>query len=141
MRRAILSGLVLLVLAALPALAEEGEEGMDPVSAKVKAQMEKIIRLMRQNEQALIEISTGGKAKPKQVDVDVEVPPSRDGSSGSSEGANGGASGNGASEGGGEQPRGSESVVEKLDELVNGQRNTGEKIPGELEELVRMVPQ
>lgn len=126
----------------------EGEEGLDPVSAEVKAQMEKIIRLMRENERALLEISTGGKAQPKTVDVDVPVPPAGSGSGGEGSGGNAGGSdggsarppeGGGSAGSGGDSPAG-EDVRRALDELIRGQQEQGASIPGELEELVRMVP-
>lgn len=143
-----------LVLSA-PVLAEEGEEELDPVSAEVKAQMEKIIELMRENEAALLEISTGNKAKPKRVDVDVdppEGPPQGGASSGSegsssgssssgSEGASSGSSSSGSSGGADGGSRSRQEAIRKLDEMVSGQRQVGEQIPKELEELVRMAPQ
>lgn len=116
----------------------EGEEEMDPVSAEVKAQMEKIIELMRENERALLEISTGGKAAPKQVDVDVTPPPS---DAGGSSGQASGSEGSEGSQGGESAPERAREAVRALDEVIRTQRQTGAKIPGELEELVRMVPQ
>ena len=108
-----------------PAWAEGEEHGQDQVSKEIQEQMDKIIRLMEENEAALLTLSTGGKARPKPVDVGV--PPA--------EGTN--ASGSGGE--GDPQSRGQEAA-EKLEELMKQQRSTGGKIPGALEELVRMVP-
>ncbi len=75
-------GVTAVTFGALASARGEGEEGMDEVSAKVKAQMEKIIRLMHENEEALLRISTGKQAKkPEPVDVKPpEVPPRPGGS-------------------------------------------------------------
>ena len=135
------------------AVAEDEPPPENDVSAQVKAQMEKIIRLMRENEQALLELSTGGEAAPRRVDVDVPppegAPPSgsggTEGSSGSSgssgsEGTSGGTSSGRSSGSSGGQPRGGEGVRRAIDELIRGQRQSSSGIPGELEELVRMIP-
>lgn len=115
--RFLLPSLLLLLLLVGPAWAEEGEEGLDPVSAKVKAQMEKIVRLMQENEAALLEISTGGKARPKPVDVAIDPPQGSEGSAGK------------------------DSSDKDSSDKVRKQRKGSEAIPQELEELVRMVPQ
>ena len=90
--------------------------GADDIEAQIKAQMDKIIRLMEQNEEALLELSASQKAEPKAVDV--KVPDPNEGSSSSA----------------------GQSAAEKLEKLVRQQRQSGGTIPGELEELVRMVP-
>ena len=123
---ALLGALALATPAGTPTAFAGPEEGEDPIAAKIKAQMDKIIKLMEENEEAILTLSTGGKAEPKKVDVTVppgtetKDPQAGDSSSNSTE--------SGA------------SAAEKLKELVNSQRKVGGQIPGELEELVRMVP-
>ena len=108
---------------ASPSWAEpEGE--MDEVSAKIKTQMEKIIRLMRENEDALLELSTGRKARPRRVDVEPPVPPESQSAAGAGKKPD---------------PSGAEAARE-IEKLVREQKRAGERIPIELEELVRMVP-
>jgi hypothetical protein len=124
-------GLLLPALALSASFAEDGEPPEDDVSAQVKAQMEKIIRLMRENEQALLELSAGRDATPKPVDVEVpegQEPPPSGSSSGGERGGSQGA------------PRGGEAVRQALEEMIRGQRQSSSGIPGELEELVRMIP-
>ena len=133
----LLVGLVLLTSPA--ARAEEGAE-MDEASKKVKEQMEKILELMRQNEDALLQISTGARDEPRRVDVQIpDVPPGGEGGGAAGES---GASGQGGTSSGaqGRSAAGREAV-QKLEEIIRGQRSTSGQIPGELEELVRMVPQ
>lgn len=122
--------IALLAWIALPAFAEPGagEGGEDDISAKIQKQMQKIIELMEKNEQALLALSTGDKAKPEAVDVQPPALPPEEGSTRPSQG------GEGASGAGGEAGK-------KLGELIKTQRQAAGGIPGELEELVRMVPQ
>ena len=109
----------------VPAFAEPGEGGEDEISAKIQKQIDKIIELMEKNEQALLVLSTGNKAKPEPVDVKPPALPPEGGSVKPPEGKGG-----------------SDSDIQKaLDELIKGQRRTAGTIPSELEELVRMVPQ
>ena len=127
--KTILAALALVAWTALPAFAEPGAGGEDDISAKIQKQMDKIIELMEKNEQALLELSTGQKAKPETVDVKPPaLPPEENGSS--------------APRGqGGEQGAAGRDAGKKLGELIRKQRQTADGIPGELEELVRMVPQ
>lgn len=71
------AGLALLPFLAGPARAEDGEGADSPeaVQAKIKAQMEKIIRLMRENQQALLEASLGSGKKPKGAEVEPPETP------------------------------------------------------------------
>ncbi|MHC5011663.1 MAG: hypothetical protein ACYTG6_12075 [Planctomycetota bacterium] len=108
----------------VPGAAAEDEEEQDDISAQVKAQMEKIIRLMQENEGALLKLSTGEAARP--VAPEVPVPPGQEGSS------------DAGSEG--PPPRTGEEISRRLEEMIRGQRSTAGQIPGELEELVRMIP-
>lgn len=145
------------LLSAAPARAEEGEGPQDP-RAKLKAQVEKILKLMHENEKALLEASTLGGQQPKGPDVPIpDLPPSPGGAGSGGAGAGGqgagqggagqggagqggagegGAGGQGGGQGGGAR---GEEIRKKLDELLRGQQSAG-KIPDELAELVRMVP-
>ncbi len=148
---------------------EEGEGAPDDLKAQIKAKIEKIIELMGENEGALIELSTGGKGKTRRVDVEVPTPPpsgsgsgeSGTGNSGNSGGGNSGNSGSGntgteGSSGGGTAgtegssgagtagtgaSRTGAEVVRKLEELLKSQRSTSSQIPGEIEELLKMIPE
>ncbi len=118
----------LIVLAALicvapAAFAEDEPQGND-IRAKIKAQMEKILKLMKENEDALIQLSAGSSATTRKVDVKVDSP---DGESGTSAGSKEDPSSKG------------EAVGKKLDELLKAHAGSG-SIPPELEELVRMIP-
>ena len=130
--------------AVVPAYAEPGEGGQDEISAKIQKQMDKIIELMERNEKALLALSTGNKAKPEAVDV---VPPAlppqggegtpSNGQPGEGQGGNQGGAGEGRESAG----RAGAEGAKAIDELIKSQRKSGGTIPGELEELVRMVPQ
>ena len=128
-RRLLTFGLALLaglLLAPVPTATAEPEE--DDISAKVRRPMERIIELMRENERALLAICAGGDGEPRPVDVEVPETPPAEGTEGES-----------GSEG--ESPSAGAEAARTLDEMLRGQRGTSERIPGELEELVRMVPQ
>lgn len=155
-----------LLLASRPARAEDGEGPEDP-RAKVRKQMEKILKLMRDNEQALLEASTLGGTQPKGPDVPVPpTPPSPQGSGSGGQGQGGqgqggqgqggqgqggqGQGGQGQGQGGasGGSPQGSgggaggaqgEEIRRKLDELSKGQAGAS-SIPEELQRLVDMIP-
>lgn len=114
-------------------LARAEPQGGDDVSEKIQKQMQKIIELMRKNEQALLDLSTGKDGRPVRVDVTPpDLPESDPPKSGQPE----------SGQAGGERPdpkRGSDAA-KALEELIRSQRQTSEAIPSELEELVRMVP-
>ena len=135
---------LLLALAATPASAEDGA-GQD-TKAKIKAKMEKILELMKANEKALIEMSVGKDAKPKRVDIDVPPPDgassSSSGGSGSSGSGGAGSGGAGSSGAGGEGAAGGATGIgaaKKLEELMRDMQ-AGGTIPGELKQLVEMIP-
>ncbi len=110
------------------AFADEEPQGND-IRDKIKAQMEKILELMKANEEALIELSTGNQAETRKVDVKVDSPENDAGSSSGS--SSSGSKKDGASKG--------DDVRKGLDELLKA--HSGSKaIPSELEELVRMIP-
>jgi hypothetical protein len=119
--RNLIVGLLLLTTSALarPVAAEEGAPDGD-TRAKIKKKMEEILGLMRENEEALLALSTGGDARTRRVDVEVpegDEPPPR-----GAAGAQGG------------------EAEERLRELIGGSRRRGEQIPEALGELVRMIP-
>jgi hypothetical protein len=113
-----------LALAAPSARAEGEEGGGGDLKERIKKKMERILELMKKNEEALIVLSTGEAAETKRVDVPVpEGQPS--GKSGDS--------GEGAGEGG-------KKAAEELGRLAERSRKEGGAIPGELRELVEMIP-
>lgn len=133
---------VALWLAPATARAEEGHE-LDEASKKVMEQMEKVLELMRQNEEALIQISAGARDKPRRVDVEIPDVPPADGASGAGGGsASAGEGGQGSQGAGGGSPsEGGREAARALEEIIRGQRSASGQIPGELEELVRLVPE
>lgn len=155
-RRLALASLASLALAfAQPgqALAEDPPAG--GAEQQLKEQMEKIIKLMEENEQALIELSAGGKDRTKRPDVDIppdqsNPPPSGSGgesgssaggSGGSAGGSGGSAGGSGGSAGGSGGSAGSQGaeIRKRIEELLKGQ-GRNRQIPGEIEQLIRMIP-
>ncbi|MDJ0522218.1 MAG: hypothetical protein QNJ90_09110 [Planctomycetota bacterium] len=120
---------LLLVALAVPAWAEDEEPSSNDLKERIRKKMEGILELMRENEKALLKLSTGTAAKTKKVDV--EVPDSPKGKSGGAAGSDGNSGTTGAK--GGE-------IGRKLDELIEGQRKSGGKIPDELKQLVEMIP-
>ena len=122
-----------LALALAPlARAEDGEGQSQDLKKRIQQKMEKILELMKKNEEALLKLSTGQKGKPQRVDIDPpEQPQGSEGTSGgdASGGTAGGAGGTAGSEG--------EDAVRKLEEIVRAQ---GGAIPDELKQLVEMIP-
>jgi hypothetical protein len=142
-RRLAAAALALVLVAPAPARAEEeGGEEAQGLEQRLREQMEKIVRLMRENEAALLEASRGGGKAP--APVDVPPPPSAPRPA-PSEGAK-------PPEGGSEPPaptpgEGGPSPVDRtqeirkrMDELIQGSTQRGRSIPKELEELIRMIP-
>ncbi len=134
-------------LSALPLSARADDEGdAQSLEKQIREQMDKIMRLMRDNEKALLKAASGGAEKPAAVDVKVPVPP--EGSSGAAMEGGDAAMGDGHSAGmdgaepdQGSQPGASGHEAKKgIDELLDGVRSNGAKIPKELEELIRMIP-
>ena len=134
--------LPLLMLAfAVPAWAEDEEGATNDLKARIQKKMAGILELMKQNEAALLKLSTGKNAATKKVDVEVPDPQaagsSSDGTSGGS--SSGGSSSGGEGTSGASGTKGGE-IGKKLDELIRGQRKAGGAIPDELKELVEMIP-
>jgi hypothetical protein len=114
-------------------LARAEPQGGEDVSEKIQKQMQKIIELMRKNEQALLDLSTGKDGQPVRVDV---TPPDLP----ESEQPKSGQPGGEGSPGERPDPKRGSDAAKALEELIRAQRQTSEKIPDELAELVRMVP-
>jgi hypothetical protein len=131
------SALLLLLAGAVAfapaAWAEDEGAPPDDLKAKVKKKLEKVLELMRQNEVALLKLSTGGAAAPKRVDL--EPPPQNGGES--SGGESSGSAAGGDSNGAGPS---SEEISRKLDELIKGQQGASGPIPDELKQVVKMIP-
>ena len=123
-----LAGAVLLSPAAF---AEDGEgAGNDlkkDLKKKIRAKMEKILKLMRDNEAALLKLSTGTAAKTRTVEVEVPEGQPEGGKAG--EGAAGTKSG----------PSG-EGAVQEIEKLLESVSKQGGSIPDELKQLVEMIP-
>ncbi len=121
-------------------------EGGDP-QAKVEAKMKEIVRLMRENGQAILEASKGGTSKPKGVTVEPPpappggvappggTPPPPDGTSGGMEGGAPGGTSDGPN---GSGPGG--EIRRRMEEIVEQASKTSASIPRAIEELIRMIP-
>jgi len=118
------------VLLAPSAFAEEGEgEGPgNDLKKKIQAKMEKILKLMRDNEAALLKLSSGKAAATRKVDV--EVPEGQ---------PQGGADKNGEAKKGGEGAEG-ENAAKEIEKLLESVSKKGGSIPDELKQLVEMIP-
>lgn len=109
--------LLLALLLATPIPAQAAPEDEPSIEQEVLRQMEAILRLMRENEDALLGLSTGegGRAEG----VEVEPPPA--------EGVDG-------------APTAAE-ILRKIAELLEDQRSTSARIPDAIQELLKMIPQ
>ena len=123
---------VLVFVLAAPAWAEGEEGGGSDLKAQIKKKMEGILELMKQNEAALLKLSSGQSAKPRKVDLDVPDPQSPDQPPSGAAGSEGTSGSSGSAKG--------NEIGKKLDELIRGQRESGQKIPDELKQLVEMIP-
>jgi hypothetical protein len=128
----LLSGLL---LAAAPARAEDDDA---TVRKKIQEQIQKILRLMKENETALLRVSTGASGEPTKPKIDLP------------------AEGQPPTEG---QPQGTvppdertpeekarddearrAELVRRIKSLLQGQREASREIPDELAQLVRLIP-
>lgn len=146
---------VVLVLGAGSARAEKGGAPGDDVRAQIKAKMERILKMMRENEDALLRLSSGREAATRKPEI--EIPPPQEGAGESGQGADSsgsggesgrsGAQGGSAGEGnagaggpsgseGGALPGSGREAVRTLDEILKGT----EPIPDEIKQLVQMIP-
>ncbi len=124
LRRIALAVSTAFLVASIPNLAHAEEGGPQDTKAKIKAKMEKILKLMKANEKALLALSSNKDAKTVRVGVDVPPPE--------------GASGNAGTDGS-EGSSASGEITKKLEELLKAQKSSGE-IPGEMKKLVEMIP-
>jgi hypothetical protein len=97
---------------------------------------------MRENEKALLLLSTGKDAQPKKVDVEVPPPEGDASGQGGGSGSSGssGSSGETGGEAGGESGGAGGEAGRKLDDLLRGARQGAEGIPDEIKELIQMIP-
>jgi hypothetical protein len=110
------------------AFADEGETG-ESVEQKIKAQLEKIARLMKENEAALLEASRAGGAKPEGPDVkppEDPPPPAMEGAT--------------PPEGGPPSGERGRDIRKRMEELLKTNQEKGGAIPKEIEELIKMIP-
>jgi hypothetical protein len=132
--------LTLFALPAASARAEDGEggdgeEGPEVLEAKLREQMDKILKLMRENEQAILAASAGSGKKP--VGPEVETPDAPESSKPPPRNAPPKADGSG----GGETPGSKgDDIKKRMEELIRATQEQGGSIPKELEELVKMIP-
>ncbi|MFM8387282.1 MAG: hypothetical protein ACKOCB_10780 [Planctomycetia bacterium] len=134
--------LLALLLPAVPLRAEEPGD----LERKLKEQMEKVLRLMRENEEALLRASQQGGAAPKGPDIPIPpLPPAPGGQGGPGGAPQGGGSQGGGAQGGGQAGSGAgtsgEGARVALEEILKVLREGGGAIPGEIESLMRMLPE
>jgi hypothetical protein len=132
-----MAGFLSITTNAPAARAEDGEEGDDDapeaVESKIRAQMEKILKLMRDNEKAILAASQGSAKRPDGVTV---PPPESPPTSASHENI-------GKPEGGGDRatpPARGDDISKKMEDLIRSTQHAGGSIPKELEELVKLIP-
>jgi len=143
---ALLPLLLLLALLAPAARAEDGGEGGNDLEAQIKAKFERILKLMRENEDALLRLSAGKDGQPRSVDV--EVPPPSEGAAGSGSGEKGaggekgaaGEKGGSGASGAKEAGEGAEAIRREMKRLLEGMTQGAGTIPDEIKELVQMIP-
>ena len=122
--------------------ADEPPDGED-LEAKIKAKMQEILKLMRENGKAILDASQGGGARPKGVEV-TPPPPEGQPPSGTPPSGTPPPGGNpppGGKEG--TEPGGTGTDVrQRMEELLKqlSSKGTAGAIPKELEALVRMIP-
>lgn len=134
-RSALLAALALALAPAAPLRAEEPSD----LERKVKEQMEKVLRLMRENEDALLRASQQGGATPQ--GPDIPIPPLPPAPGGATPPPPGGGSGGGAGAGAGGAGAAGEGARAALEEILKVLREGGGTIPGEIESLMRMLPE
>ena len=121
------------VLALFAPAAHAEEEAGGDLKKKIQAKMEKILELMRENEAALLKLSTGKAAATKKVDVEV---PEADGKKGSGQKGAEGASGSAGSAG----AKGDGAAAKEIEKLLETLSKKGGIIPDEIKQLVEMIP-
>jgi len=124
-----------LLLFAPRARAEEGSS----IEEQVKQKLQEILRLMQENEQVLLRASTGAGGDARRVEVDVPEPSGRGGAQGGTSPKGDGEAGAPKGDGEAGAPKG-EELARKMRELIEGQRQHGGKIPGEMGKLLKMIP-
>jgi hypothetical protein len=112
---------------------DEPDAGADALEKAIKEQMEKVIRLMHENEKAILEASTGSGKKPAGVDVKPPVAPEEPSMADGSPPPSGGETGEDAVPGG-------ESTRRAIEELIRTTESAGGAIPAQIEELVKLIP-
>lgn len=132
-----------------------GDDEQQEVAKKIREQMDKILRLMRDNEAKLLEAARQGTERPGAIDVKTPQPPEGKGGQAagmdsggmdsggmddSAMGESGSAGMDGAKGDGGTPVDTGRKAKAAIDELLDGVRKDGAKIPKELEELIRMIP-
>lgn len=122
------------------AYAEDGPEAGGDLKKKIQEKMEKILQLMRENEEALLKLSTGKAAETRKVDVEIPDGDAKKG--GGSDGAKSdgaeGASGSSGSKGAAGST--GEDAVKKMEQLLESVSKKGGSIPDEIKQLVEMIP-
>jgi hypothetical protein len=143
MRSFLFAPLSALALGAVFALPARAEEGPDQEMEELRQQVQKVLRLMQANEEALLKASVKGGAAPK--GPDVPLPPAPDGGAAGGEGTGGQGTGGQATGGQGSggqgsgSPRGDEAQ-RALEDILRALDQGGESIPKELEALIKMMP-
>ena len=131
LRSLALFALIAAALAFAPAAyAEDGEQGGGDLKKKIQEKMEKILQLMRDNEAALLKLSTGKAATTSKVDVKIpdEIPDGTTGKGSGSGDKSGGSSGKG------------EDAVKEIEKALESLSKKGGTIPDEIKQVVEMIP-
>ncbi|MCC7139655.1 MAG: hypothetical protein IT460_14625 [Planctomycetes bacterium] len=116
------------------ARAEDGEGGTEALEQEIRAQMEKVLTLMRENQQAILKAAHGGGGKSSSVDV--TVPPAPESGAKAPPTAMGEPPPAGGSSGGGA----GDDARKTMEELIRATSEAGGIIPGEIESLIKLIP-
>ena len=138
-RRLVVAALCAVALPAGRALADDGPDGgAGSIEKKIKEQLEKIARLMRENEAALLEASRQGGKRPTGPDVKPpDAPPDERTPPPAMEGATPPPAGTHPE---GETGARGQEIRKRMEELLKTTHDKGGSIPQEIEELIKMIP-
>lgn len=141
LRSLALFALIAAALAFAPAAyAEDGEQGGGDLKKKIQEKMEKILQLMRDNEAALLKLSTGKAATTSKVDVEIPDSTTSKGSGSGDESGDKSGDKSGGKSGGSSGTAKGEDAVKEIEKALESLSTKGGIIPDEIKQVVEMIP-